>query len=155
VDRVYRVGYEEVGWLRKELPMPKVRKQDFDHLSAAERAVVGDPVDYDWGNAVVLPARARPETVQFSVRVERDAFESLQAISRDRRSSFSDVVREAITRYVRSGGKPALTNVQVSFRKDQGMLVQVAGGRAEIPANRRLRDPDERAVLGGEPALTS
>jgi len=134
--------------------MPKVRKQDFDHLSAAERAVVGDPVDYEWENAIELPPRPRPETVQFSVRVDRYAYECLQAISRDRRSSFSDVVRDAIARYVRNGGKPALTNVQVSFRKDQGMLIQVAGGRAEVPANRRLVDPDERAVLG-EPALTS
>ena len=126
--------------------MPRTRKQSFDHLSAAERQVVGEPADYAWEDAINLPARARPTTVQFSLRVDRDVFESLQKLSRERQETFSDVVREAIDRYVRAGGRPALSNIQVTFRSDLGMLVQVEGGRAEMSSSRRLVDPDERTI---------
>lgn len=134
--------------------MPNIRKQTFKHLSQTERAVVGEPDDYEWASAFELPARPRSETVQFSLRVDRGAYESLSAIAREQKTTFSDVAREAISRYVSNGGKPALTNVQVSFRRDQGMLVQVEGGRAEIQTSRRFVDPTERAVLG-EGAVTS
>jgi hypothetical protein len=129
--------------------VPKTRKQKFDHLSPAESQVVGVPDDYDWDHAIDLPARPRSDSVQFSVRVDREAFVCLHAISRERNTTFSDTVREAIARYVRTGGKLALTNVQVSFRRDQGMLVQVPGRRAEVPTSRRQVGPNERAELAG------
>ncbi|MEO8570854.1 MAG: ribbon-helix-helix protein, CopG family [Chloroflexota bacterium] len=131
-----------------------MKKQSFDQLSGAEREVVGNPADYEWNDAIDLPARSRPESVQFSLRVERETYEGLQAIARERHVTFSDVARDAIARYVRSGGKLALTNVQISFRKDQGMLVQIAGGRAEMTSSRRLADPNERALLGAPPVTS-
>lgn len=134
--------------------MPRVKKQRFDHLSIAEREVVGAPGDYDWEGGIDLPARARP-TIQFSVRVDPITFEALQALSRTRGSTFSDTVRDALDRFVRSGGRPALSNVQVTFGKDHKMLVQVAGGRAEVPTSRRLVDPEDRSFLGDVPAATS
>jgi ADP-ribose pyrophosphatase len=40
--------------------MARVKKQSFEHLSDAERVVVGDADDYAWRQAFLLPARARP-----------------------------------------------------------------------------------------------
>ena len=44
--------------------------RNFDHLSDEERAVVGDPADYDWGNRVEVRPAPRPTgRTQFSMRV--------------------------------------------------------------------------------------
>lgn len=134
--------------------MPRVKKQVFDHLTSGEREVIGTPEDYDWEGAIHLPARPRP-TVQFSVRVDPITFEALQVLAKSRGSTFSDTVRDALDRFVRNGGRPALSNVQVTFGKDHKMLVQVAGGRAEVPTSRRLVDPEDRSFLGEAPAATS
>lgn len=134
--------------------MARVKRQTFDHLTDAERSVVGSPADYEWDTAIELPARGRP-TVQFSVRVDPVTFEALQALAKSRGASFSDTVRDALDRFVRNGGRPALANVQVTFGKDHKMLVQVAGGRAELPTSRRRVDPEDRSFLGETPAATS
>ena len=133
--------------------MPRVRKQRFDHLSFAEKEVVGNPDNYAWGAAIELPARSRP-TVQFSVRVDGATYEALQALSKGRGTSFSDTVREALDRFVRNGGRPALSNVLVTYGKVDRMLVHVPGGRAEVPTSRRLSDPGDRSNLGQVPAET-
>ena len=129
------------------MSVPSAKKQTFDQLSDAERAVVGRPDDYDWENAEQLPARARPSTVQFSLRIDRQVFEAVQRMSAERGSTFSESVREAIERYVRSGGRPAFSNVQVTFSPEHQLIVQVAGAKAEPPSNRRSYDPDERTAL--------
>lgn len=127
--------------------MTRAKKQSFDHLSSRERAVAGSPDDYDWTHAIDLPELVRPEVTQFSLRVDRALFGQLQAIARGRRSTFSDVARETLERYVQSGGRPAVTNIQVSFSRDAGLLLQVEGGRAELAANRRSVSPDERVPV--------
>jgi hypothetical protein len=130
--------------------MTRAKKQGFDQLSARERSVVGSPDDYEWAHAITLPERARPEVTQFSLRVDRSLFGELQAIARGRGATFSDVAREALERYAQSGGRPAVSNIQVSFSRDAGLLLQVEGGRAELAANRRSVSPDEKVpVLAG------
>jgi hypothetical protein len=60
----------------------------------------------------------------------------------------SEVARESLERYVRAGGRPSVANIQVSFKPDAGLLVQVEGGRAELAANRRTASVDERVSAG-------
>jgi hypothetical protein len=130
--------------------MPRSKKQVLDELSPRERTVVGDADAYDWDAATRLPARERPAVTQFSLRVDKALFEDLQTLARERGVTLSDVAREALERFVRAGGRPAITNVQVSFPSDSGLLVQVAGTRAELSPSRRAASPDERvtAVVG-------
>lgn len=127
--------------------MPRPKKQTFEHLSPRERAAVGGPDDYDWDAAGVLPARERPAVTQFSLRVDRVLYDDLQTLAKERGVTLSDVAREALERFARAGGRPAITNVQVSFPRDAGLLVQVAGSRAELSSNRRAASPDERVPL--------
>lgn len=61
--------------------MPRTNRQTFDHLSSRERAVVGDPDDYDWEAAISLPARERPAVTHPSVGIRT------VAPSRSRRAS--------------------------------------------------------------------
>ena len=135
--------------------MPRPKKQTFEHLSSRERAVVGSPDDYDWDAAVSLPARERPAVTQFSLRVEQALFDGLQAIAKERGVTLSDVAREALERFVRAGGRQAVSNVQVSFRRDTGLLVQVAGSRAELSTSRRAASPDERLTVVASSPYTS
>lgn len=128
----------------KGLVMAKVERQALDGLSDRERQVVGAPDDYDWATAVRQTPRSRPESVQFSLRVERSLLNSLQAFAAARNATVSDVARDALARYVRADGRPAISNVQVSFPRDVGVLLQVHGGRAELSPNRRDASPDER-----------
>ncbi len=128
--------------------MPETRKQTFDHLSPDERAVVGAPDDYDWAGATSVAGSARPSGTQFSLRVDRALLRQLQAIAQERGLTVSEVARESLERYVATGGRPAVANIQVSFKPDSGMLVQVEGGRAELAANRRTASVDERVPEG-------
>jgi hypothetical protein len=119
-------------------------RQAFGRLSGRERAVVGSPRDYDWDHATTLPARTRPESVQFSIRVERDLLEGLQEIARREETTFSDIVRFALRNFVEKGGATSgLSNVVVTFGRVP-MLIQVRGQQAEVPANRRTPLVDER-----------
>lgn len=127
--------------------MPRARSQEFEHLSPSERAVVGSPEEYNWDDAVRLPARGRPAVTQFSLRIDKALFDELQALAKARGVTLSDVAREGLERYVRAGGRPAVSNIQVSFPSDAGLLVQVAGTRAELAANRRTVSPDERVPV--------
>jgi hypothetical protein len=134
--------------------MGRAVKQAFDNLSDEERRVVGAPDDYAWDKATVYPARSRPETVQFSLRAEQSLVEGLQAIAAQRDETFSEVVREALYRFVQNGGRPALANVLVSFPPDAGLLLQVEGRRAETSRSRRDASPDEHVPTLSPPALT-
>lgn len=126
----------------------------FPKLSARERAAVGTPGDYAWDEAVKEPARIRPETVQFSVRVDRDLFEGLQDVATRQDATFSDVVRFAIRNFVRNGGRSGLSNVVVTYGGGS-LLVQLPGQRAEVPANRRFVGPDERIPSAGAQPVTA
>lgn len=62
--------------------------------------------------------------------------ERIQELAAATSSTVSDVAREALERYVESGGKPAISNVLVSFPRDAGMLLQVRSGHAAVSPNR-------------------
>jgi hypothetical protein len=128
--------------------MSKITKQTFDHLSPGERAVVGAPDDYDWAGATSVAQSARPSVTQFSLRVDRALLRQLQVIAHARGTTVSEVARESLERYVQAGGRPAAPNIQVSFKPDTGLLVQVEGGRAELAVNRRTASVDERVSAG-------
>lgn len=74
-------------------------KGTFDHLSAEERAVVGDPEDYDWDLPISAPP-ARRDRSQFSMRVEPKLYGELVDVAQTRGVRFSEVVREALEQYV-------------------------------------------------------
>lgn len=116
--------------------MTRAKQQAFDHLSPEERAVVGEPQDYDWENAVDLPARQRPAATQFSLRVEESLLHQLQAIARERGVTVSEVAREALGQFVESGGRTPQPTFQISFPGGVGLLLHVETGRSEPPATR-------------------
>jgi hypothetical protein len=128
--------------------MPEITKQAFENLSPDERAVVGEPDDYDWAAATTVRASVRPEATQFSLRVDRALLDDLRRIAQTNGKTVSEAARESLEQYVLTGGRPAVANIQVSFRPDAGLLLQVEGGRAELTANRRTASIDER-VPGG------
>lgn len=134
--------------------MPEARKQSFDHLSTAERAVAGTPEDYDWAGATSVGASTRPSVMQFSLRLDRALHLQLQAIAHAKGVTVSDAARESLEQYVQTGGRPAVANIQVSFKSDAGLLLQVEGGRAELASNRRTASVDERVPAGALPPAT-
>lgn len=135
--------------------MPVAKRQTFDKLSEKERRIVGDPEDYDWENAIVDQARQRQgQSVQFSLRIERAEVAALQALAAGRGTTFSETVREAIRRYLASGGAPALTNIQVSvgssaILRTEGRPSQLQPNRAdpETPSQPEFRTGE--SVVGG------
>lgn len=135
--------------------MPKVKRQSFDHLSEAEREVVGSPDDYDWDHALGLPARRRRSvSAQFSVRIDRTDMDAIQAIAATRGITFSEAVRDAIRRYVAAGGSPALTNIHVSvgsigILRSEGRSAELQPNRAEpVTADLHLESEPPRTVVG-------
>jgi len=131
--------------------MVRATRQRMDRLSPKERDVAGNPDEYDWDNATELPPRA-PGSTQFSLRVERQLMTSLQELARIRSTTLSTVAREALEQYVASGGRPGVSNIQVSFPRDVGVLLQAGSGRTELSANRRNASPDEQTpVVQGSP----
>jgi len=128
--------------------MGKARRQSFDALSSDERAVVGDEDDYDWDHALERAPRVRPETVQFSLRVERDLLAQLQRLARQNDKTVSDVAREAMDRYVQAGGRPGVSNLHVSLGPNARFMVQGATARPQFGAS---PGDDERGVIGVPP----
>jgi hypothetical protein len=128
----------------------------FERLSPREHAVIGSREDYEWDDPTTLPARERPDTTQFSIRVERDLYEGLQEIARRQGVTFSDAVRFALRNFVRKGGvTTGLSNFVVTFGRVP-LLLQVPGQRAEVPANRRIAREDERVPTPvEEPPVTA
>ena len=131
--------------------MARVKRQDFSKLSAREAEVVGKAEDYEWADATTLPARHRATTVQFSLRVEPTLLEKIQNLAAANSSTVSEVARNALERYVESGGRPAISNVLVSFPRDAGMLLQVRGGQAVISPNRSADQSGEPVFSEGRP----
>ena len=130
----------------------------FTRLSAAERDAIGSLDDFAWDEALALPARTRPEMVQFSVRVERDLFEGLQAIADHQAATFSDVVRYALRTFVTPGAAPrGISNVFVTSGPTRGPLyLDIQGQRTELAASRRMVGPNERVrVVVAEEAVTA
>ena len=135
--------------------MSKAKRQSFDHLSQDERRAIGNPDDYDWENALDLPARARrSETAQFSLRISRTDMGAVQAIAARHGIKFSEAVRDAIRRYIASGGSPALTNIQVSvgsigILRSEGRTAQLQPNRAEPgTADLRLKSEPPKTLVG-------
>lgn len=142
LDRLYGLGYKGVGPMTRRNASKQERALDneaFDHLSAEERAVVGDPDEYQ--NAARLPARSvRTETAQFSLRLPRTEFIALQELAARKGVSFSEVAREALSRYVQSGGAPGLTSITIA--RSAGFLL-AQGSQASLPSNRASRTADD------------
>lgn len=73
----------------------------FDRLSPDERTIVGDPEDYDWEHPVEPPPAERPQgRSQFSMRIDPLLYGELAIAAQSRSMTFSEVVREALERYV-------------------------------------------------------
>jgi hypothetical protein len=128
--------------------------ESFDHLSSAEREIVGDPSDYDWNAAVRLPARSSSDTVQFSVRVPRSAVARLRQEAVDRNISFSDIVREAITARFEQVPQPAPLGVQLTASGTNLVIFSQSvsfGATTPAPQSLTLQDSwgDEPSVSDG------
>jgi hypothetical protein len=78
----------------------RVRRQTFNHLTEGERAIVGDPDDYAWADAVKVSRRPGADTTQFSLRVDVSQMRALEGLAKSRGVTFSEVVRDAISRYL-------------------------------------------------------
>jgi len=130
----------------------------FTRLSPVESDAVGGLDDYAWDEAVTLPARSRPEMMQFSVRVERELVEGLQGIAEHQGATFSDVVRFALRTFVTRGGAPrGISNVFITNGPTRGPLnFAVQGQGTELGASRRMPGPNVRVRVGGaEEAVTA
>lgn len=90
-----------------------VERDPFEHLTEAERAVVGDPDDYDWANPVAAePAPRRRRTTQFSLRADEEIVKELLAMANAQGVTFSELVRDALATYLHNAEvKTALTGV--------------------------------------------
>lgn len=89
--------------------------RSFDHLSPEERAVVGDPGDYDWDDQVQPgPPQPRGGRTQFSMRLDQVLYDRIAAIASARGVSFSDIVREALLQTANGVG-PARPAQMLSF----------------------------------------
>ncbi|CAN5543399.1 hypothetical protein BH20CHL6_BH20CHL6_15910 [soil metagenome] len=75
-------------------------RPSFDHLSAEERAVVGDPEDYAWDVPVEAPPTLLHARSQFSMRIDPVMYAELARIAESRGVSFSDVIREALETFL-------------------------------------------------------
>jgi len=83
--------------------MPELQR--FDHLSPEERAVVGEPEDYDWEHPIEPEAAVRPHgRSQFSMRIDPVLHSELMVAAQTKGVSFSEVVREALEGFVGRGG---------------------------------------------------
>ena len=136
--------------------MTNPAEDQFPHLSAEEQAVVGSPADYDWVRATTSPARIRPEMTQFSLRIEREVYDALQALADHEGLRLSDVARAALREFAVGGSTPTRPDIIVSMGNTR-MLIQVKSQSvvtAQFPANRRFQLPDERVPRGDEPLPT-
>jgi hypothetical protein len=131
-------------------------EHQFPDLSAEEQAIVGSPADYDWDGATTSPARVRPDMTQFSLRIEREVYNALQALADQEGLRLSDVARAALREFAIGGSNMTRPDIIVSLGNTR-MLVQVKSHTvvsAQFPANRRSQLPDERVPLGGNPLPT-
>ncbi len=75
-------------------------RPSFDHLSAQERAVVGDPEDYAWDDPQQVSPAAPQGRSQFSLRIDPVLYAELAGVAGSRGVSFSDVIREALETFL-------------------------------------------------------
>lgn len=75
-------------------------RPSFDHLSAEERAVVGDPEDYAWDDPQQVRPAVRPARSHFSLRIDPVLYAELAGVAGARGVSFSDVIREALETFL-------------------------------------------------------
>ena len=121
--------------------------RNFDHLSDEERAVVGDPSDYDWDGATRLPAAPRPTgKAQFSMRVDPKLYAQIYDLALARGVNFSDLVREALTAFVARGSTESGAMVSIG---DQARVVLTA---KTFSLESRTKGPDAvRAEIYRDP----
>ena len=110
----------------------------FDQLTDAEQQVLGSAEDFDWEATTRLPARTRPEMTQFSIRIERDLYEDVQALAEREGLRFSDVARAALREFVAGRAMPSVPTVEVSLGFTP-LLVQFHGHVAQFSGNRRVQ----------------
>ena len=89
-----------------------VKPQELDALSPEERMVVGEADDYDWEHPVAAPPAATPQgRSQFSMRIDPELHRALVLAAQARGVRFSDVVRDALQRYVGGGDAAVGTTI--------------------------------------------
>lgn len=111
--------------------------ESFEHLTPEERAVVGDPEDYDW-DSPIAPPPARRDRSHFSVRVDPTLYAELATTAERHGVRFSDVVREALETYV--GRRQPLVGNAVYSISGASVIVSEARGAWGTPT--RGFDPE-------------
>lgn len=123
-----------------------VEKESFDHLSAAERAVVGDPEDYDWEHPIeASPARRKARSAQFSIRADQRVIDALSRVADEQGVSFSDVVREALEGYLE--GETATTHLTAVYSVANAKVI-LHGSRRATWSPTRGTDPQSITAHG-------
>src|SRR5438093_2958 len=108
------------GWEGMALVTTNGRTDPFSKLSKDEQLHYGPAEEWDI-RGFVGPKVKAGERAQFSLRVPLGEYEALRNLARSQGVTFSDVVREAIDRYVNA--QPRLTNVVLRIStKDVGPI---------------------------------
>lgn len=129
-----------------------VEKENFDRLSAAERAVVGEPGDYDWEHPIdPPPAKRRGRTAQFSLRADQRVIDALSREADERGVSFSDVVREALEGYLEM--ESAATHVTAVYSVANAKVILHGNQRAGWSATHGT-DPQSLTARGRPDDIT-
>lgn len=94
----------------------------FPAMSPDERARYGEPEEWRT-EGYVGPRNRSSDTAQFSLRLPRSEFRALRSLAERREVSFSDVVRDALARYLADAGRPRLTNVTIRISSREVGLI--------------------------------
>ncbi len=120
----------------------------FDHLSPEERAVVGDPQDYDWEHPIEAPAPRREARSQFSMRIDPKLYSEIATIAEGRGAAFTDVVREALEIHV-GRRRPAVGRSAFSVARATVFVTEDMQ-----PWGSATRGSDAEVTMGVEPVFT-
>lgn len=101
LDRVRREEGARIAQAIEALPGPEGDQQEA-YMLAASPAGARRRQEADWGRRVTtLPRMAKPKMVMRSLRVPEKLWEAVKAKADEREENISDVIREALERYVR------------------------------------------------------
>jgi hypothetical protein len=116
----------------------KMHDVDRSDLTIEEREVVGSPGDLVSENSI--PARSRSSSVMVSLRIDRRTFDDLTHLAEQGGQSFSELVRDALRNYGRTGGVEQAYPIQGS---------RLSGSARRVSERHRLSwdDDDLRAAL--------
>lgn len=124
-------------------------EERFDHLTPEEKAVVGDPQDYDWDHPIDAPAPRRERRSQFSMRIDPGLYAEIATIADGRGAAFTDVVREALEIYV-GRRQPAVGRAAFSVAR-----ATVFVSEDMQPWGSATRGADAEVVTEAQPIVTN